>query len=506
MELPIQTEGSLMQAELANGSNWAGSAPLLFGVGSLSQQLPLRIARWWSPIARTAILASFDFGALAGCAALGYWLWPGLALGQPMTTYSTAVPLICLLPLGYATAGLYPGFGLGAVETLRRLSLCTSVAFLSFAALVFILKLPNQYSRIGYAVTWGSSLAFVPCVRFAALARLSRLRWWRKPAVLFGSAGWVERTSAALRVSRSLGYRPIAAILTEGRLTARHSRKSLWVIREEDVHILAQRVECEVLIEESAAHSSTASWLYQNFAHVLVIRETGDLPVEGARVRTLGNSLGVEFSNNLLIFRNRLCKRGLDLLIGALAFMAAMPLIGLGALVILAVDGSPVFFAQEREGLRGRRIKVWKLRTMYKDAEARLATVLAADAALRNEWQQHFKLKHDPRLLPCGNFLRRWSFDELPQLWNVLAGDMSLVGPRPFPNYHIQQLPHDLVALRSRVLPGLTGMWQVMVRGRGTLSEQAAFDTYYVRNWSLWLDLYLLARTAIAVVSGDGAY
>src|SRR5579871_982548 len=131
MELPIETEGSLTRMDLANSSNWAGSPPLLFGVGNLSQQLPLRIVRWWSPVARTAILASFDFATLAGCAALGYSLWPRLALGQPMTTYSTAVPLICLLPLGYAAAGLYPGFGLGAVETLRRLSLCTSVAFLS---------------------------------------------------------------------------------------------------------------------------------------------------------------------------------------------------------------------------------------------------------------------------------------------------------------------------------------------------------------------------------------
>ena len=115
-----------------------------------------------------------------------------------------------------------------------------------------------------------------------------------------------------------------------------------------------------------------------------------------------------------------------------------------------------MFVTQERDGIGGRRIKVWKLRTRYKDAEARLASVLAGDADLRSEWQQHFKLRHDPRILAWGGVLRRWSIDELPQLWSVVAGELSLVGPRPFPNYHLEQLPKELVTLRSKVLPGLT--------------------------------------------------
>jgi Undecaprenyl-phosphate galactose phosphotransferase WbaP len=472
-----------------------------------SDELAAPSTRWWAPFARCGILAALDLLALAMSAGLGYWLWPHQVLGQTLATYSREVPLICLLPVGYAAAGLYPGFGLGAIETLRKATFCTTIGYVSFAASVFLLKLPDSFSRVGYGLAWTTTLVLVPTIRFVALTRLTRLRWWKKPAVLFGSEQWVEKTTPALQASRSLGYGPVAAVLSGGRRPFSDPIANLPVLSELGARLLARRLECAVLVEESEAHSSTASWLWQNFPRVLLLREYGDLPLEGAQVRTLGNALGIEFSNNLLIRRNRLCKRALDVLVGLIALTSALPLIALGGLMVWLVDGRPLFFAQERDGVGGRRIKVWKLRTMYKDAELRLKRVLAAEADLRKEWEEHYKLKHDPRVLPrIGNPLRRWSIDELPQLWNVLVGEMSLVGPRPVPSYHLEKLPRDSLEVRSRVLPGLTGMWQVMVRGSGTLDQLASLDTYYVRNWSIWLDIYLLARTSFAVFSGNGAY
>ena len=144
---------------------------------------------------------------------------------------------------------------------------------------------------------------------------------------------------------------------------------------------------------------------------------------------------------------------------------------------------------------------------MYVDAERRLERYLLANPELAEEWRTRFKLKDDPRLLPVvGRFLRRWSIDELPQLWNVLRGDMSLVGPRPFPDYHLRAFAPEFLRLRQRMRPGITGMWQVMVRSAGTIDEQQFFDTYYLRNWSVWLDLYILGRTVRAVLRGEGAY
>jgi Undecaprenyl-phosphate galactose phosphotransferase WbaP len=457
-------------------------------------------------LANVVVLFLTDIAALLMATALGYLLWIGPVLHQSGSAYLNLVPLIWLFPLGYAGAGLYPGFGVGAVETLRKLTYCTSFAFLTIAAATFVLKLPPVYSRMGCAVAWGASIVLVPLLRFVVLGVISRQHWWHEPVVLVGGHQWIQRAARSLRNARSLGYRPLVALCPD----------SLYEETVEDVPVLgglelapvlAERGLRVAMIAEGDQVDSALNWLQQHFHRVIVMSAYGELPVEPVQVCNLGDVFGLQFTNNLLLGQNRVIKRTLDIVLGTILLAIAFPLIlAAGICVKLSSEGS-VFFCQEREGLEGHKIKVWKLRTMYKDAERRLDQFLIANPQLRQEWAKHFKLAADPRIIPgIGTFLRRFSIDELPQVTSIITGKMSFVGPRPFPRYHLQRLPADFCELRRRVRPGLTGLWQVMGRSDSTLEQQKTYDTYYIRNWSIWLDLYILARTAFAVLSGRGAY
>jgi lipopolysaccharide/colanic/teichoic acid biosynthesis glycosyltransferase len=180
------------------------------------------------------------------------------------------------------------------------------------------------------------------------------------------------------------------------------------------------------------------------------------------------------------------------------------PLIAaIAALIKLDAPG-PVFFRQERMGLGGRCFEVLKFRTMHTDAEAKLQAILDADPERRAQYEQYHKLDDDPRVTRIGAWLRRFSLDELPQLWNVLWGDMSLVGPRA---YMPGELP-KMNGLSRPVLqcpPGLTGLWQVSGRNNLDFSTRVDLDVHYMQNWTVWLDIYIALRTLPVVLTGEGA-
>lgn len=194
-------------------------------------------------------------------------------------------------------------------------------------------------------------------------------------------------------------------------------------------------------------------------------------------------------------------KRLMDLALTLLALSAIWPLLLLIALIVAATSPGPVFFVQTRVGLGGRPFAMIKFRSMYRDAEQRRAEL----AALSDREGICLKLRRDPRITPVGRVLRRWSLDELPQLFNVLRGDMSLVGPRPALVEEVARYPAH-AHLRHRVLPGLTGFWQVSGRADTGFDEMIELDLDYVRRVSVWTDIRVMLRTVEVVLSGRGAY
>jgi len=202
----------------------------------------------------------------------------------------------------------------------------------------------------------------------------------------------------------------------------------------------------------------------------------------------------------------RQVKRTLDLILVGVGGVLLLPLLGMVALAIVAHDRGPIFFAQPRSGKGNRQFPLLKFRSMVIDAEQlrdSLEDQNEADGVL-------FKMRRDPRITPIGHFIRRWSIDELPQLWNVLLGDMNLVGPRPLPMRDLEGIEDNpekqyWFEMRNKVKPSITGLWQVAGRSDLGFQEMVQLDIHYIQSWSLWLDVAILLKTIPAVLRGRGA-
>jgi len=201
-------------------------------------------------------------------------------------------------------------------------------------------------------------------------------------------------------------------------------------------------------------------------------------------------------------------KRTLDVVACSIFIIAFAPLIAF-LIILVSLDGGAAFYSQKRIGRNGAIFPCWKFRTMVEDADRVLEQLLAEDAALRQEFQRFWKLKDDPRVTLVGKILRRYSLDELPQIFNVLRGDMSLVGPRPRPvseMQHFESIMPEFNYAYLSVKPGLTGLWQISGRNHLTLEEKAELDARYARDWSVRGDFAIILATFPIVFSGDGAF
>ncbi|KAA6461155.1 glycosyltransferase [Acidobacteria bacterium AB60] len=198
-------------------------------------------------------------------------------------------------------------------------------------------------------------------------------------------------------------------------------------------------------------------------------------------------------------------KRGIDVTASCGAILAFLPLLLIIAMAIKLTSRGPILFGHSRCGRDGRSFRIWKFRTMVLNADKILHDYLRDHPEAMQEWKKDFKLRKDPRITRLGRFLRRYSLDEIPQLINVISGDMSLVGPRPIVQNEVERYA-DTYDLYTRVKPGITGLWQVSGRNNTTYAERVAFDAFYVNNWSIWLDLSIIWKTFYVVLAARGSY
>ena len=240
---------------------------------------------------------------------------------------------------------------------------------------------------------------------------------------------------------------------------------------------------------------------------VTFVPELFGIPAANIQARGLMNeqTLILEVKNNLAQRRNRLFKRIFDIIATVIGGILILPVIAIVAILIYLDSPGPIVFGHKRVGQGGKEFPCYKFRSMVPNAQEALEIYLKENPEAREEWERDFKLKDDPRVTKIGKFLRKTSLDELPQLWNVLIGDMSLVGPRPIVRAEVEKYG-EYINDFYLVPPGITGVWQVSGRSDTTYEERVLMDSWYVHNWSVWIDIVYLVKTVLAVLKAKGAY
>ena len=479
-------------------SNYASQTALI-------QPLPFKI-RHAREIMTFSLLLS-DAISLRLAYGIAVWLRTSLRGDTTMLQTWNVIPILAFFLLAYAIYGLYPGVGLSPVYEMKHLLSATSVVFLLLIALTFWEQTSSNYSRLTLAIAWLLALVLVQVDRWLTRIIGRNLGIWGEPVAVVGTGPEGQHIVKYLNDRIRLGMRPVLTI--DGDTS--YEESALVSISRSNIRtiiLVIPEISAD-LLEQIKGHR----FGYHNrrgesgISRIIMMSSLGWWGSLDVKPIDMEGVLGLQVSQNLLNKWSNFVKRLTDLVFTVIFLTFSMPfLLVIMALIRLDSPGR-IFYRQDRVGRNGIIFKMWKFRTMRADADQILAKYLATDGKLKHEFDSTQKLKNDPRITRMGKFLRKFSLDEIPQLINVLKGEMSLVGPRPY----IQKQQEIIGTGRKdyqRVRPGMTGMWQV--QGRGKISfigeERDKLDEYYVSNWSVWLDVYLLLRTVGVVLSKDGAY
>lgn len=367
-----------------------------------------------------------------------------------------------------------------------------------------------QSSRYLWVLTWTFAMIMVPVGRALSRRLLNRLGCWKKTTVIIGTGKNASDACLALRSEESLGFD--VKYMFGANPGYADKTKDIIYLNDEDwlLSHFDEKVVQFVIAVESDESDVREYWLKtlskNGFRHVSVIPTTRGLPLYGTDMAFL-------FSHELMIFRvnnnlakrtSRFVKRTFDIICSILIILVSSPLLAFLYYKVTR-DGGPAIYGHMRVGRHGKLFPCYKFRSMVLNSQEVLQQLLDSDPEARAEWERDFKLKNDPRITPVGRFIRKTSLDELPQLFNVLRGQMSLVGPRPIISEELIRYDEN-VDYYLMAKPGMTGLWQVSGRNDVDYDTRVYFDSWYVKNWSLWNDIAILFKTVKVVLHRDGAY
>jgi Undecaprenyl-phosphate galactose phosphotransferase WbaP len=460
----------------------------------------------------SALLLTDLFALLlaASGALVARYAWTG-EMVQPRQFDGAA--MMGLFVVVFGAFGLYPGIALNPVDEFRRVLKATTLAYLLAIGGSYLVKEAGEYSRLTVVAAWFLTVVLATVLRGLTRAVCAKFSWWGVTAVVMGAGRTGHMVMEILRRHPELGLRPVALLDDDaGRLPMTMHRPGGAMLGSlELAPTLAKHhgVQYAIVAMPGVSSRELSAIVHKYthcFPHVLIIPDLFGMSSLWVSAKDLGGMLGLEVNQALIQPMARLTKRTLDLAVGVTVAVVTLPLQGLIWAAVWLSSPGPVLFGQQRVGLDGEIFTAWKFRTMGTNADELLAAHLAEHPELLEQWNAYRKLRgRDPRVTWVGRWLRKTSLDELPQIWNVLAGHMSLIGPRPIMVGESDQYGSGM-DLYCKVRPGITGLWQISGRANTTFQARVEFDEYYVRNWSVWLDLWILARTVKTVLLAEGAY
>ena len=467
-------------------------------VGSRGQ--PLVVALMISVDALLALIVWFIATAIQG-------VWGNGALTE--VAVMSFVPALAVWVGLRALVGLYPGYGLGEAEELKRQTFALFSTLGITAVFALVSQTGGYLSRLLIFAWIVGLLLFAPIVRAFAKRWMMKAGLWGKPVVVFGAHEAGARVLNTLQREWRLGLRPIAVF--DNRPPFRGSIEGVpYGGKISDAPILARDggVDTAIFAMPHTRREHLLKYVSKvklSFRRVVIIPNLGGITNSAVVAKDLSGTFAVEIEYNLLNPWSQRLKRVIDVGATLLGGIFAAPILLFLAALVWLESGGPVFYKDVRMGREGKLFPCIKFRTMTPNAEEMLQRLLEENEAAREEYLEYHKLRDDPRVTRVGRFLRKTSLDELPQIWNVLRGEMSLVGPRPYLSRESEDIG-DTQSEILRVTPGITGPWQVAGRSNTSFTERVNIDAVYVQDWSVWLDLVLLARTFRCLLFNRDAY
>ncbi|BCD67296.1 sugar transferase [Nitratiruptor sp. YY09-18] len=388
-------------------------------------------------------------------------------------------------------------------------SLLISAIFIIF--LLFFLKKSHEYSRLIIASWLLVSSFILPILRPLFKKILYKLHLGKESVLILGSNKSAKDFYKAVLQEDNLGYDIVGFVDDKSQIEEIEGIQILAPLKQFEKIIQATKIDVVAIAlpnKKSEEISDIVNRVLYKVENVFFIPDIKEIPIVGLETRYFFKEdlLALEIKNNLASRTNFFMKRAFDYSFSLAIFPLLAPFMAIIAFLIKTTSKGPVIFVQQRVGKDGEVFSCYKFRTMYEDAEERLHEILEKNPTLQDEWIKRRKLKNDPRVTIIGKFLRKTSLDELPQIFNVLKGEMSLVGPRPYMVGEVQEMQEYEREYITAVYPGITGLWQVSGRSEIPFEERIDLDIWYVRNWSLWLDIVILFKTIKVIFKREGAY